>query len=111
MLEQSTHKIVQADGSLGAAMIRQDVFRCDRAYDDDVGVTELYSHKAIEISMVVGGNGVHRVLGQAIPCRVGDIYILNSGIPHIYFAAEDGEALIVRRLLFEPKDWFDGEVI
>ena len=111
MLDQSISKIVQADGSLGSAMIRQDVFRCDRVYDDDVGVTELYAHKAIEISMVVGGNGVHRVLGQAIPCRVGDIYILNSGIPHRYFAAEDGEMLTVRRLLFEPKDWFEGDVI
>ena len=110
MLDQSTPRVVQADGSLGAALIRQDVFRCDRVYDDNISVTELYSHKSIEISMVVGGSGIHRVLGQAIPCRVGDIYILNSSIPHRYFAAEDGESLIVRRLLFEPKDWFAGEV-
>ena len=68
MLDQSTPKVVQADGALGTALIRQDIFRCDRVYDDDVSVTELYSHKAIEISMVVGGSGVHRVLGQAIPC-------------------------------------------
>ena len=111
MIDQTNLKSVQADGALGASLIRQDVFRCDRVYDDDVSVTELYSHKAIEISMVVGGSGIHRVLGQAIPCRVGDIYVLNSGIPHRYFAGEDGETLVVRRVLFEPKDWFDGDVI
>ena len=111
MLDSKNSKIVQADGSLGEALIRQDTFVCDRVYNDDVSFTELYSHRSVEISMVVGGSGIHRVLGQATPCKVGDIYILNSGIPHRYFAAEDGASLTVRRLLFDPHEWFDGEMV
>lgn len=111
MLDHSKSSFVQADGSLGGALIRQDTFVCNRVYNDDVSFTELYSHRSIEISMVVGGSGIHRVLGQAIPCKAGDIYILNSGIPHRYFTAEEGESLTVRRLLFDPREWFDGDVM
>ena len=103
-------KDVQADTSVGESLIRQDIFICDCVYDDDIHFTELYSHRNIEISIVVKGQGVHRVLGQTIPCNVGDIYILNSNVPHGYFVTENGESLTVRRLLFDPKDWFDENV-
>ena len=100
---------VQAEDFLGDALIRQDTFSCYCVYDDEVGFTELFQHRAIEISMVIAGNGIHRVLGQAIPCAAGDIYVLNTNIPHRYFAVDEGEPLTVRRILFDPKDWFNGE--
>ncbi len=96
--------------SLGESLIRQDSFICDEIYDPDVGFADLYTNRVIEISMVVAGSGVHRVFNQAIPCKVGDIYILNTNVPHRYFASEDGERLTVRRLLFDPKDWFDKDI-
>ena len=70
----------------------------------------LYSHKPVEISIILSGSGIHKVLGQALPCEAGDIYIINSNVPHRYFALEEGAGLTVRRLLFEPGDWFDGEL-
>lgn len=100
---------IQADGRLGDVSIRQDTFVCRQVYDETVGFSMLYSHKPIEISMIVSGSGIHRVLGQAIPCEAGDVYIINSNVPHRYFLAEEGKDLTVRRLLFEPNDWFDGE--
>lgn len=103
-------ELIQADNALGEVLIRQDTFVCTQVYDDSVSFSMLYSHMPVEISMVVDGQGIHKVLGQTIPCNVGDVYILNSNVPHRYFAAEEGKSLTVRRLLFDPKDWFDGEI-
>ncbi len=100
---------IQADGRLGNIGIRQDTFACHRVYDETVDFSLLYSHKPIEIGIIISGSGIHQVLGQAIPCKAGDICIINSNVPHRYFSLEEGQSLTVRRLLFEPKDWFDGE--
>ena len=100
---------VQSEG-YGESLIRQDSFICEQAYDPSVGFSDLYRQRAIEISMVVAGSGVHRVFNQAIPCKVGDIYILNTNVPHRFFASEEGERLTVRRLLFDPKDWFERDI-
>ena len=101
---------IQADGTLGKTLVRHDTFLCHSVYDDNVCFSMLYSHRPIEISIVVSGCGIHKVLGQAIPCKAGDIYVLNSNVPHRYFASENGESITVRRLLFDPKDWFDEEI-
>ena len=103
-------KNTQADMLLGESRIRQDTFLCDLVYKEDVGFTELYSHRNIEISMVVQGSGIARILGQVIPCKAGDIYILNSNVPYGYFVAESGESITVRRIIFDPRDWLDGEI-
>lgn len=104
------YEIVQAEDALGEALVRQDTFTCDCVYDDNVCFSMLYSHVPIEISIVVSGYGIHKVLGQAIPCKAGDIYVLNSNVPHRYFAAEDGKDITVRRILFDPKDWFEEDM-
>ena len=81
-----------------------------KKYDTGITVADLCSHEIIEIDLVVAGTGIHRVLNQAIPCKTGDIYITYSDTPHAFFAAEGGEALTVRRLWFDPADWFEGEL-
>ncbi len=101
---------IQAEDDLGKALVRQDTFLCTDVYNDDVCFSMLYSHRPIEISVVVDGIGMHRVLGQAIPCKAGDAYIVNSNVPHRYFATEAGKGLTVQRLMFDPKDWFEGEL-
>ena len=100
---------IQADSKLGDIPIRLDTFVCHQVYDETVDFSMLYSHKPVEISIIVSGSGIHKVLGQAIPCEAGDIYIINSNVPHRYFTSEEGTGLTVRRLLFEPDNWFDGE--
>jgi len=109
LYDAKTSDSIQADSFLGDALIRQDTFAVSRVYDESVCFADLYSHRCVEITIVVGGNGIHRVLGQAIPCKAGDIYILNANVPHRYFAAEEGENLTLRRLLFEAKDCPGGE--
>lgn len=100
---------IQADGRLSDSFIRQDIFVCDQVYNESTDFSMLYSHKSIEIGIIVSGSGIHTVLGQAIPCEAGDVYIINSNVPHRYFALKEGTGLTVRRLLFEPRDWLDDK--
>jgi len=46
-----------------------------------------------EICVVVSGNGIYRVLGKEIPCKEGDLFVINSGISHGYSAQENGLTL------------------
>jgi len=91
-------------------LVTQKTFSYSSPFSDEVSISELRSHKRIEISMVIDGNGIHRILEQNVPCKVGDIYIVNSNVPHGYFAAEDGKSLTVRTLLLSPLDWFDSDI-
>ena len=68
-----------------------------------------YAQGGVEIDLVVSGSGVHNVLNMDIPCKAGDVYVINAGIPHCFFAAENGADMIVRRLAFDPDFWFDGK--
>ena len=96
------------DATAECNCIRQDTFVETGTYPENISFADLYSHRGIEISMIVGGAGIHRVMEQAIPCKVGDIYILNTNIPHRYYTAEEGTSLVVRRILFHPTEWLNG---
>ena len=65
----------------------------------------LYSHSVPEISMVLSGSGVHCILGQEIPCKAGDLYIVNADVVHGYQPSEEGFS--VRRVPFDPKEWLE----
>lgn len=84
-----------------------DTLICELVSDADGSISELHSINKIEIGLVVSGSGVFRMLGQSIPCTKGDIYILNSDVPHGYFMTAPGEQLRVRRLAFSPHIWLE----
>ena len=91
--------------------IRIETVLCQMLLDPqpDIAFSQLYSHEIIEISMVVSGSGIHRILNQSVPCKEGDVYIINANVPHAYAVNEEGESLTVRRLYFDPKDWLEEE--
>ena len=62
-----------------------------------------------EIGLVICGVGVHHIRDRAIPCKAGDLSLIAPGVPHAYAASEEGSKLTVRRLFFDPADWFEGE--
>ena len=107
LTENKQKSTVQADDTSERDLISQDTFSVLSPYPETVSFIDLYSHKGIEISMIVSGTGIHRVMEQALPCKAGDIYILNANIPHRYYTSEDGTALVVQRILFMPKKWLD----
>ncbi|MBE6691236.1 MAG: helix-turn-helix domain-containing protein [Ruminococcaceae bacterium] len=67
-------------------------------------------NKFLKIAVILTGHGMHRFLGQDIPCKSGDIYIIPPNTQNDFFCIEKSEPLTVRYLLFNVGDWFDGDV-
>ena len=79
-----------------------------KVYDPNIPFHKLHTSKFVEIGLVVGGTGVLRVLDQAIPCKVGDLFILHPNSTYGYFAADKKDDLTVRILRFDASAWFEG---
>ncbi len=86
----------------------QNTVVCRQIYTPETELSDLHFHEFIEISIVTEGVGVHCVFNNATECRKGDIYILNAGVPHNYFARSETECPTVCNLLFDAGDWFTG---
>lgn len=78
-------------------------------YSPDLTLSHLNTNEFVEISVVVDGSGIHKILNDADECHVGDMYILGSGVPHGYFAKSEHEKPTVCTLAFNPSDLFYGE--
>lgn len=85
-------------------------FFCKTVYQKETTFEGLYTHEVPEISLVIRGSGFHRILNQTIPCKAGDLYIISPDVPHGYFLSGSKEPLVIRRLLFDPKDLFPPEI-
>ena len=79
-----------------------------KVYDPNIPFHKLHTSKFVEIGLVVGGTGVLRVLDQAIPCKVGDLFVLHPNSTYGYFAADKKDNLTVRILRFDASAWFEG---
>ena len=69
-----------------------------------LGVNDL-----VEISLVLQGNGLHRILNETSECHAGDIFMLQGGIPHGFFAKSENEKPTVCTLSFSPSTILEGE--
>ena len=90
------------------AEISQQTSVFKKLYEPDIPFHKLHTSKFVEIGLVVAGTGVLRVLDQAIPCKVGDLFILHPNATYGYFSADKNEDLTVRILRFDAMSWFDG---
>ena len=79
-----------------------------KPYDPSIPFYKLHTSRFVEIGLVLSGTGVLRVLDQAIPCKVGDLFVLHPSASYGYFSAEKNEELTVRLLRFDASVWFDG---
>ena len=95
---------------LGASKVCHDLLSVFNVYTPDLSFSQLYTHDMIEISVVVKGFGIHQISNQVIPCKEGDAYVVLADIPHGYFVNNENDTLIVRRLYFDVRDWFDADV-
>ncbi len=89
-------------------MIVQETKTITHIYHDEIPTVSPLSQKYTEISMVIKGSGIHRIMSTVCDCSVGDLYIINSDIPHEYFAKSDTECPTVRTLRFKASDFFEG---
>ena len=95
---------------LAHAPIYQNTLTCKNVYSEISSYDQLYTQECIEIDLIVSGSGMHKVAGQTIPCTEGDFYVVQSDVPHAFFAKDDSEAMTVRRLFFDPAVWFGADI-
>lgn len=90
--------------------IFQNTVQYKKVFRPDFNLSHLHFHEFVEISIVAEGSGMHCIWNRALECKKGDVYIVNTDVPHEYFARDEKEALIVCNLLFDAEDWFSGEL-
>ena len=78
-------------------------------YSPETASSQLHIHDFVEVSIVLSGRGIHRTLDGCAECGAGDTYVIGAGVPHAYFATEDGDRPTVCNLVFDPSDIFEGE--
>ena len=81
----------------------------ETVYSPETALSQLHIHDFVEVSIVTAGRGIHRTPDGCNECNAGDTYVIGVGVPHAYFATEDGECPTVCNLVFDPADIFDGE--
>ena len=81
----------------------------ETVYSPDTALSQLHIHDFVEVSIVTAGRGIHRTPDGCAECSAGDTYVIGVGVPHAYFATEDGERPTVCNLVFDPAELFEGE--
>ena len=81
----------------------------ETVYSPDTALSQLHIHDFVEVSIVTAGRGIHRTPDGWAECNAGDTYVIGVGVPHAYFATEDGERPTVCNLVFDPAEIFSGE--
>ena len=76
----------------------------DVIYDGGLSCDEYFT-----VDLIVEGNGVHVIDGNAIPCKANDIYILSPNIIHSYSVTDGVEHMLIRRIVLNLDDWFRAE--
>ncbi len=77
-------------------------------YPDYIGV--MHSHEFIEMVYVMSGVGMHTVDGKTSIAKKGDLFVINSGTPHLFeYNKDDKEQFVSYDLKFTP-DFFDTSV-
>ena len=82
---------------------------CRTELPAEISSGHLYANEIMELSLITGGSGICQALGQSIPCKKGDVFVVPADIPHNCFVTGSGEKLVIRRICFDARDWFDGE--
>ena len=81
----------------------------ETVYSPETALSQLHIHDFVEVSIVTAGRGIHRTPDGCAECSAGDTYVIGVGVPHAYFATEDGERPTVCNLVFDPAELFEGE--
>ena len=95
--------------------LKENALFCNMAISDDIyqpnyNLSKLHLHEFVEFSFVLDGNGYHRIWNDVVECKKGDVYIINTGVPHGYFAKSKEEMPTICNILVDPQRLFEGEV-
>jgi methylmalonyl-CoA mutase cobalamin-binding domain/chain len=110
MHEETKPLYLKKSACLENRAIYCDTVTCRESYESGTCASQLYAHEIVEIAMIVSGNGIHHVLNQPVPCKTGDLYITSANIPHGFFNSDNKNPLLIKKIFFDPKDWFSHEI-
>ena len=83
--------------------------RAETATFDGVPPIQLNTEGCVEVDLVVSGRGIHRIPGQIVPCKAGDVCVLAPQTLHGYEAEGNEDGPTVTRILFAPDLVLSGE--
>ena len=87
------------ENTINTAVLQNEVCSC----------TQFDTKNCVEVNLVIGGTGIHRIQDQLSPCKEGDVCILSLYIVHEYEAEDARCPLNIRRFTFDPKLYLQGE--
>ena len=85
------------------SLIKLNITECKNTliYEDNCEIKPY--NNSVEVSFVVSGKGIHRILNETTECQVGDIYIVNSSVSRGYYAIDDNNFPTIFTVRFDPK--------
>ena len=63
----------------------------------------------VELSVVIKGKGIHKVLNEVTECEVGDMFILNNGVTQNFYAYDSKNVPTVISIKFNTKVLLSGD--
>lgn len=83
------------------------IIECDSVavsdpYLPEVSSSALIPSPLIEIAIVLGGEGVCRILNETLECKSGTLLIFDRNVPHGYFTERSDQQLRILKIGFDP---------
>ena len=103
--------LIAKEAYLPDAPIHIDRIICGCRQQSPYALSTLHEHPFIEISYVEKGTGIHTVWNESYPVTIGNLFVLNSSVPHGLYSVSETDPLIVRSLYFDPCDLLGGEIV
>lgn len=69
----------------------------------DLQPTDLRVTQNVEIAVIIGGDGMCRILNSSIECKHGDIFIFDRDLPHDFLSQSENTPLRLLNIGFDPK--------
>ncbi len=65
------------------------------------GSSELHRHDFVELAYIASGKGMHEIDGSISRVSRGDVFLINTGVPH-RFISDDHHSLLIYNCIFLP---------
>ena len=82
--------------------IKCDTVTASSCYCPNVSASDLSASSLIEIALVLGGEGVCKILNETLECRAGSLFIFDRNVPHGYFYESKKSPLRILTVSFDP---------
>ena len=89
-------------------IVRLNVMTFDTVFDPERCFSQLDICEYVRVCVVTEGSGFHVIMNEPLECRVGDMFILGSGVPMGFFARDAQAKLTVHILTLDPVRLFDA---